>query len=331
MGAHDMYAVQPLPFFQAGYGFKTPFGILLPPGGRVAAFVRGSGSGGSGSGRSAFVPRDYDDASIQQNGVGTIYDGIQRVRSGAGDTVVVLEGHSETITDTTGLSGLKPGTRIIGCGFGSNQATVRWTNTAASWLLNANDVIIQGLKLKMEGANGITRCINVTGADNFIVDCDIEVASGATAKAAIGIELTNVSAARFRFLGNQVRGTNTHNVTNFLLISAAVDRPWIRGNNMIASATAANGLVNITAAAINCYIGWNTIYNTHTASTAAINVANVAADGFIEYNNVGILTNGTANATGIVLGAASLFKCAQSFNTDEANRSGALTPAVVAT
>jgi len=331
MGAYDGYAVEPLPFFTAGYGLKTPFGISLPPGGRVAAFVRGSGAGGSASTRATFVPADYDDNYIIQNGVGTLYDGIQRCRAGRNDVVVVLEGHSETITDTTVLSGLKAGTKIVGSGNGSNMPTIRWTNTAASMLINANDVTLQGLRLRMEGANGITRAINVTGADCTIIDCDIEVASGAALKAAIGIELTNASAARFRFYKNKVRGTNTHNVTNFLLVSAAVDQPEISCNRMLASATAGNGLINFTAAATNVYVGWNTIYNQMTASTACIVFGNVAVDGVCEYNMCGILTDGVASATGLTFGAAALIKCFENKCSDEPKKSGVLSPAVVAT
>lgn len=327
----EVWNPEPLPYIVGGYGWKTPFGITLPPGGRVAAFVRGSGAGGSGSSRATFVPQDLDDNYIVQNGVGTIYDAIQRCRTGRNDVIVVLEGHAETITDTTGLSGLKAGTTILGVGRGSNMPSVRWTNTAASWLLNANDVSISGLRLRMEGANGITRGINVTGADCSISGCDIEVASGATAKAAIMCELTTTAANRFRFFSNKIRGTATHNMTNCLLVSAAVDQPEIFGNRFIASATAGNGLINFTAAALNIYVGWNTIYNTHTASTCTINFANVAVDGVCEYNNSGILTDGTANATGIVNGAASLVKFFQNFTSDEPKKSGALSPAVVAT
>ena len=307
-----------LPLFAAGYGVRTLWGSHLPPGGQVAAFVRSTG------------PQTGDDPTLAGKLVLTLDAGLKAVRSGLGDTVYVLPGHSESVIDNTMLTNLVPGTKILGVGRGSNMPVFRWTATGGQWVFNKADVVIAGLRLRMEGANGITKALAWTGADCLLTGCDIEVASGAALKAAIAIELAT-GATRAEIVGNVFRGSNTHNVTNGLLISNAIDAIRIFGNEMVFSATAANGCCNVNAAATNLRIANNVFYNTMTASTAALNFAAAASDGMVWQNYVGILTDGVAATSGIVIGAGVLAKFFENYVSDEAQKSGKLNPAVVAT
>ncbi len=301
----------------AGAGTKTPFGIaLLPPGARIAAYVRSTGA------------QSGDDQFTAQNLVLTLSAGLARVRAGLGDTVVVLPGHSESVTDATMLTGIAAGTRIMGFGRGSNMPTFRWTATAAQWALSANDVTIQGLRLRLEGANGIVKAILVTGADVGIYGCDIEVASGASAKATIALEV-GAGATRFDFTGNVVRGTATHNVTNGINIVAAVDGVKIADNEMIFAATALNGQINVAAAATNLKILRNVAQNTVTQAALVyfVMVASVISTGVIADNRVAVDSSGLVANQGFALGAASLVRFAENYVSDEALKTGTLVPA----
>jgi hypothetical protein len=304
------------PYMALGGGVQTDFGLVLPPGGRVAAYVRSTG------------PQDLDPRPLRDQLVPTLAAGLARCRAGFNDVVYVLPGHTENVTDNTMLDNLVAGTQIVGVGRGSNKPVFIWTATAAQWILNDANVSIRGLRLRFDGANGIVKAIAVTGADCEMVGNEFVAASGAALKATIGVELA-AGADRFIFDSNYVRGTATHNVTNFLLLAAVVNDVKVTRNLMIASATAANGLVNVQAACLGLYIAGNQIYNTHTSSTACINVSNAASDGIICDNYCGTLNNGTATAQGIVLGAASLVKCFQNFSGDQPILSGILTPTVV--
>jgi len=309
-----------LPYMAAGAGVKTNYGItLLPPGSRVAAYVRSTGQ------------QSGDDPFILTNLVTTLAAGLARVRAGFGDTVVVLPGHSESVADATTFSGaLLAGTRILGFGRGGNMPVFRWTATTSQWSVAVADVVIQGLRLRLEGANGVVKAIVVTGADFGLYGCDIEVASGASNKATIALELGS-GATRADVSGNIWRGTATHNVTDGLKVVAAIDQARICDNEMEFSATAANGLVHVTAAATSIKILRNVMDNTHTASSACIAVDSVAATGTIADNYAGVLNDGTAASQGIVLAGTATIKCFQNFCSDEPRKSGALAPAVVAT
>jgi len=301
--------------FPAGVDLGTC--IVLPTGGNPF-FVRSTG------------PADYDPPALTGRLSTTLSAALAQCRSGKYDTVYVLPGHSESVTDATMLSNLVAGTRIFGIGRGSNMPVFRWTNTAGSWAVNKADVEIAGLRLRLEGANGITKAINWTGADGLLSRCDVEVASGAALKATIALEV-GTGADRMTIAGNVFRGTATHNVTDGVKVVAALDQVRICDNEMVFSATAANGLVHFTAAATNAKVMRNLMYNTHTASTACLVVDAVAADGVFSDNRYATVNNGTAASQGATFGAGSLIRNFECYSADEANKSGALAPAVVAT
>lgn len=302
-----------LPLLLSGYGLKTPFGVFLPPGGQVAAYVRSTGY------------QNGDDEAIRSRLVLTLAAGLAMCRPGAGDTVVVLPNHSESGMGTTMMSGLVAGTKIVGVGAGSAMPVFRWTATGDQWAIAAADVSIAGLRLRIEGANGIVKGILVTGANCSMYGNEIQVASGAALKATIALEYGTGSDG-FVHANNYWYGTATHNVTDGLKVVAAVDRGRIINNEMDFSATAANGNIHVTAAATKLHIGRNALQNDHTASTACIAVDAVAATGLIWENYVSTINNGTATAQGIILGAGCLMRSFQSFSTDEPVKSGLLTP-----
>jgi hypothetical protein len=304
------------PMMTAGQGIQTPYGpVMLPVGSQVAAYVRSTGR------------QDGDSPDIDSKRVTNIQDAFTYCRAGMGDSIVVLPGHSESTTSATYLSALRAGTRIIGMGHGSNRATLRLTAAGAQLAIAVADVVISGMRLRLEGANGVTKAIVSTAADTTIHGCDIEVASGAALKATIAVEI-GAAAHRFSFLSNIVRGTATHNMTNCVLNAGVADGIRIIGNEMIASATAGNGLINIQAASLGLKILYNQIVNTHTASTSGITLGAAASSGIIAHNNIGILaasttTDGTA---GIIIGATSICNLFDNRVSDGLNN-GSLCPA----
>jgi hypothetical protein len=297
-------------FFPA---FSTPAGIIssLPPGARIAAYVRSTGA------------QSGDDITIGNNLVTTLAVGLARCRSGFGDAVIVLPGHAENVTTTPTFVA---GARIIGIPLGTATPAFTWTATDSQWAISVANVSISGLKLNISGANGVVKGIAITGAHCYIQGCEIHLATGAALKATIGIE-AGAGADDFKFNNNRVYGTATHNVTDGVLIAAATVRNEVIGNRMQASATAANGLVRVSAAALQLDISHNRIYNTHTSSTACIAIGNVAADGVCSFNHTYNVNDGVATAQGIIFGAAALVKNIENYQCDEAKESGLLTPA----
>lgn len=311
MQAPSGTSVSDLPVGPSGVAVRTPYGVFLPPGGKVF-YVRSGGV------------QSNDDVFVRKNLNLTLSAALAKCRSGLGDTVVCLPGHSESVADATMLDNLVAGTRIIGVGRGSAMPVFRWTAAGSQWALSKADVVVAGLRLRLEGANGVTKAILVTGTDNAISGCDIEMVSGASNKATIGLEV-GTGATRFALVNSYLRGTTT-GVTDGVKIVAALDGIEIGNCRMMFAATEVNGLVHVTAAATNLWIHHSSFANTVASSTACIVVDDVAATGTFEHLSYSTLNNGTATAQGAIFGTGALIRSVQCFSCDEPKKSGILTP-----
>lgn len=288
--------------------------MVLPTGSNIV-YVRSTG------------PQSADPSALSGRLTPTLAAALAQIRSGLGDTIIVLPGHTESVADATMLDNLVPGTRIVGIGKGANMPVFRWTATGSQWVLNDADVVIQGLRLRLEGANGVVKAIVGTAADCLISGCDVEVASGATAKATIALEI-GTAAHRFGVAGCRFRGTATHNVTDGILVAGVADGVRITDNELLFSATAAKGNIHFTAAATNTFVARNICLNSHTASTACIAYDAVAVTGVCADNYVATINDGTVTAQGITAGAGCLVRFFNNLSSDEPNKSGVLTPGV---
>ena len=309
-----------LPFMAVG-GMGTPAVQLLPPAARIAAYVRSGG------------PADADDEEVKRRMYTTLAAALGQVRAGKGDTIYVLPGHSENVTDATMLDNLVAGTRIVGIGnpFQDDAPTFDWTNTAGEWTVDQKNVSIENLRLTISGAAGVTKGIDITAASCSLRNCFIETADS-TNKATIAIEVGS-TATHCHLVGNYFAGSKGDDSTDVIKVVGGTVPSNLRvlGNTMFCSATEINGLIHITVAALNIEIAHNVLYNTEASSTACIVIDAVAADGMIHHNMMGTLNDGVATAQGTIFGAGSLMKCFENYSGDEANKSGVLTPAAVAT
>ncbi len=316
------FIIPQLPFAQAGYGFRTPFGVLLPPGSQVAAYVRSTG------------PQSGDDPSISPNLVATLASGLARVRAGLGDTVFVLPGHSESVVDATMLNNLVAGTRIVGVGQGANMPKFTWTNTAGQWALNDNDVTVAGLRLDLTGITAVVSPIALSGADNVFAECDVIVAS-ATNKPTVALTVS-AGADRSAIVNSVFRGSSAQTLTNGLLFSGIVDRFRMENVECDFAAVAATGNIAITAA-VTSFMGYRLrLRNTVANSTATLSIANVAATGLLCEVYSQCTTTGAGNTSrGIVFaGATAIMNCIQCYQGGDlaaATKSGVINPPAVTT
>lgn len=299
-------------------GIRTPYGTLLPPGARLAAYVR---SGGAQSGDSAF---------IAVNLVATLAQGLASCRPGMGDFVVCLPGHAELVADATTISGaLVNGAKVVGVGKGSNRPTFTFSATAASIAVSVANVLFTGCLFKLDGINAVVAPLVVTGADFSFLCNEVEVSAAAMAPTTA---LTlGTGADRADISGNVFRGLAASACGNGILVSGAINDARICDNEMVFAATSANGLVNVTGAALGLKILRNTLSNTVATSVAAIAYANVACSGQCANNMLTVLSTGAISpgVTGITVGGTNnTTGFFQNFTVNDVNKSGVLTPAV---
>src|SRR5687767_4421121 len=306
-------------------GQRTLYGTWLPPGARVAAYVG---------------PQSESTDAYSSNGllVSTLAAGLAKCRSGKGDVVCVLPGHTETVSDGTMMDNLVAGTQIIGCApFGSGlMPTFTFSHADAEWTVDVANVTITGIKFNCDGADTIDTPIQVTAAGfrfegNFVnlgssssLDCDVFLTLGAGS--------TNAYIMR-----NKMQTTSTAVNTNVISITAAVDGITIGGNYIKTTlSSATGGVIQIGAAATNLDIHDNVIRN-FVEDGIGIRVADTFAATGMVYDNY----FGGTDAAGTVANTIkmvsfegtteALLRCFQNFATDEDTASGVLSPAAAST
>jgi hypothetical protein len=304
-----------MPAYSAGFGIRTPFGVSLPPGSNVAAFVRSTGA------------QSQDDPIVSSNLVKDTPSALLRCRSGMGDYVVYLPGHTESVVDNTFLDNMVAGTRLMGTGYGSAMPTFTWTAAASQMRLNKADVQLIGLRLNLGGFNGVTNAIAWTAADNLMTACDVIMCSSATLKAVIGITVSG-TPDRGRISCTRFRG-NTGSVTDGILISGTPDEFSMFDCRMNFPGTTTNGLIRITGAATNIDFSKLRLRNATAASTTTISIADVASSGDIQEVNSDDQNNGTAASQGIIFAAVTTttIKCFSCLESNEPGKSGIISPA----
>lgn len=305
-------------------GMRMLYGTWVPPGSRVAAYV----------GPQSDTTDAYVGSSLL---VSTLAAGLARCRSGKGDVVLVLPGHTETVSTTTMLDNLVPGTQVIGVApVNSGLApTFTWAGTTntAIWTIDDANCTFANLFLKFNGADSIDTPIKVSAAGVSIQGCRILTGSDTTLDSDVGITVL-AGGSQFSFRNNYCYATGTAVNTNMLLISGdAVDSPKILDNVFIGPATSTNGLVELgltTAVITNIEIARNRLVNTSTGS-ACIRLLDTAMTGIVYDNYCGLTANTAPATTGISLAGTTntLVQFFQNFTNDGEAKgtSGILSPA----
>lgn len=248
------------PYLKTQGGLAGELATLLPPGARIAAYVRSGGSS------------NIDSPVIRANLVTTLDAGLDRCRSGYGDVVVVLPDHAENIDAADKMSNLKAGTRILGLGRGLLRPTFTWTVTGGTFLLDVDSVELINCRLVMaDTANGgvtVTAAMTVSGDGCAIRGCDVRFGADADDNVTKGIIVTGDD---FEFEGNDCLGATAAECTTFLELTGA-DRAKLINNRIVGATSAvAVGLIRfLTTASTDVTIDGLTIRNNKAASTDAI-------------------------------------------------------------
>jgi len=247
-----------------------------------------------------------------EGAVQTIDAAINLCTANNGDIIIVMEGHTDTITTANGIALDVLGVTILGLGRGRSRPVITFTSAAgASFDISAASNHIENLVFVC-GIDDQTAMLNITAADVTVRNCEFQLAD-ATYDAEIGIK---VSDAGDRFLIEDCRfhGTGNTTVVAGAISFGAADNGTIRRNS-IAGYFGTTGCILNAAAAVNVAIADNILLNRSAdannvlinlhASTAALIVGNrggiidstspapvVAAAGFVGANwfssNVGV-------------------------------------------
>jgi hypothetical protein len=191
----------------------------------------------------------------------------------AGDNIVLLEGHTETVTAAAGIALSMAGVSVIGSGSGTYAPTITFTtSTAATFLISGAGVSVQGLRF----VNGIASQVTMLDvqAKSVLILGNTFVEGAATTGLSF-INTVNASTANMsdglQIIGNTFHAPTAGNYNHAIGLTTVHDNVEI-GGNVIYGNFALSGIHNITGMVLtNLKIHDNTVTNL-TAAKPALNL-----------------------------------------------------------
>lgn len=241
---------------------------------RFVSSVRGS-DGNDGSFEAPYATIDY--------AVGTC-------TASAGDVIVVLPGHAETIASSTALALDVAGITIVGIGDGGMRPTITLSTTnTATIAVSAANITVSNIVV-IANFLSIAAAFTLSTAKDFTLkNCAFRDTSGIlnflnivkSTGAANTVDRLTVTDCVWNGLG-------TTSVNSFILTANDIDGATVVRNRVKLARTAdASILITVTAGVLtNLDCGWNRVYSKQTATTAGslINVGGTTSTGLV-YNN----------------------------------------------
>lgn len=109
-----------------------------------------------------------------QNPLTTLDAAFAKCTANRGDRIIVLEGHSETVTGAAGIAHDVAGVSVIGLGTGSlRPAFLMDAGTTVTYAITAADAYIENLRF-ISGHSNVVACITTTKAGTWINGCVFE-------------------------------------------------------------------------------------------------------------------------------------------------------------
>ena len=247
----------------------------------------------------------------------TIDEAIGRCTANKGDHIIVMPGHTETISAAGGIAADVAGVTIIGLGVGSNRPTITFSAVASTFAISAADVTVKNIRVTCTAAT--TKMFNITAAGVTLDAVDYVEGSGIplqfvlTTNAADQLTIKNcyhraVTAGASAQLWIQLVGTDDTRILDNTFILALQN-----------GATCA--AINATTAVVSCVIARNVILQTGGTTQVSAILLVAASTGFVTDNRVAAAVTTLAGTVAL----ASAYGC-ENYTLNTANKSGIIDP-----
>lgn len=267
--------------------------------------------------------RSEDASTLQKVPVlPTVKAALSHCRSGYGDTIHVLPGHTETISTADYWANLRAGTRIIGYGHGTLRPQITYSASGATILLDVANVKIKNLAFYMAGSTSssaaltVTAPITISAAGCEFEDCFFHVGVDADQKVTKAITTTD-AADYLSFKRCDFYGATAAECTTVLEVLGSDYLHMEDCTVQAATSAVAVGVMRLNATALlGGVIKRCTFINRKALSEQAITGV-AASAGVMEDCNFGILS--TSGLVGFATkGDWHLYRCKTTNTTGEA-------------
>jgi hypothetical protein len=203
-------------------------------------------------------------------------------------TIVVGEGHTESITAAAGIDFNRTNITVVGLGTGGARPTLTWsTATTADMDIDAANISISNFNLDFTGIDAVAAAIDVNATDFTLANCNATTTITA-AQCTVPV-LADANASRMRILNNTFFGSTTTGTTCSIQWVGGSEQQ-IRNNVFIGAYTTTLGaLNNLSSTSGRQVIDSNYIINATASSTVAMTFVSTST-GIISNNRMGILS-----------------------------------------
>lgn len=248
----------------------------------------------------------------------TIDYAIGQCTASKGAVILVLPGHIETIAAASGVTCDVAGVSIIGLGVGKNRPVVKWSATASTWVISADNVAIRNINTT-NTIDEVVSMFSVTGANCTLDNVDFYATTGqarqflvaTTAAANLTIKncthIQGAAAGAAQVWISVTTADNTRILDNIIQITA----------NASTSSICINGLSTCT----NMTIARNLIAWLGGTITKVIDIG--ASTGLVADNRI---AGGAQTLQAAIITATAAYM-SQNFAMDAGGSSGLISPA----
>ncbi len=262
-----------------GYGKAAAAGLPFAGAGKI--FIVGdSGTANLSMLKDLFGP----DVDGKIRFYSTITAAIDACTANAGDIILVMPGHVETISAATSCDFDVAGVTVIGLGNGSDRPTFNFTTaTTAQVNIDAANVRIVNCIFDLTGVDAVAAGIDVNADDFTLERCTVYMGDS-DGQAVVGVlsdtNIDRVTVDDCEFLGDTIAGP----AAAIRLIGGVEHK--IRRNNIQGSFSQAP-VALVTTAPLRVLIEHNVLFNAVASGVAAIQAV-AAASGVVRFNSMHI-------------------------------------------
>lgn len=215
----------------------------------------------------------------------TIDYAVGQATANNGDKIIVMPGHTETITADSGIDLDVAGISVIGLGNGEDRPIITFTTaTTADFKIAAANITVKGLVFKCNIASQ-AMMIEVTGDDALIEDCEFREGS-ATGLNFVTVGVADNDADRARILNNRFYMPTAGNGDSAISLAKDHAGVEIRGNYIYGDFD--NAAIEVPAggnAQVNFTIEGNEVIN-KLNGVHAIEINGTASTGLLSENKL---------------------------------------------
>lgn len=260
----------------SGYGKAAAAGLPFAGSGKI--FIVGdSGTANLSMLKDLFVP----DVEGKIRFYSTISAAIDACTANAGDIILVMPGHVETISAATSCDFDVAGVTVIGLGNGSDRPTFNFTTTTAAQVnIDAANVRIVNCIFDLTGFDAVVAGIDVN-ADDFTMERCTVYMGDSDGQAVLGI-LSDTNVDRVRVYDSEFLGDTIAGPAAAIRLIGGVEHVIAR--NHIQGSFSQAPLALVTTAPLRVLIEHNVLKNDVGSGTAAIQAV-AGASGVVRFNS----------------------------------------------